>query len=130
MACGKKEVVKIDVDVDEEEDNTIRCINCRKEIEGKPWITVGCGKDPSVHACGYSCSNRLKYYVGVGYWHRVLNKEDFPGPRPVMKASYVGDITANFGIEDIRREIEDEEVRIEMMEECDSDDSSSYYDDY
>ena len=71
MACEKKEVVKVDVDVDEEEDNTIRCINCKKELEGKPWITVGCGKDPAVHACGYSCGQRLKYYVGVGYWHRV-----------------------------------------------------------
>ena len=50
MACGKKESVKINVD-EEEEDNTIRCINCKKEIEGKPWITVGCGRDPEVHAC-------------------------------------------------------------------------------
>ena len=130
MASGKKENMKINVVDEDEEDNAIRCINCRKEIEGKPWITVDCGKDPNVHACGYSCSNRLKYYVGVGYWHRVLNKEDFPGPRPVMKASYVGDITANFGIEDIRREIEDEEVRVEMMKQSDSDDGSPYYDDY
>ena len=129
MSFGKKESVKISVD-EEEEDNSIRCINCKKEIEGKPWITVDCGRDPEVHACGYSCSNRLKYYVGVGYWHRVINKEDFPGPRPVPRGSYLGDITANFGIEDIRREIEDEEERVEQMEECESEDSSSYYDDY
>ena len=129
MASGKKEVVKVDVDVDEEEDNTIRCINCKKELEGKPWITVGCGKDPAVHACGYSCGQRLKYYVGVGYWHRVLNKEDFPGPRPVVKTTSVGDITPNFGIGEIRREIEDEEERMEMLEEYDSD-GSHIHDDY
>ena len=129
MASGKKEVVKVDVDVDEEEDNTIRCINCKKELEGKPWITVGCGKDPAVHACGYSCGQRLKYYVGVGYWHRVLNKEDFPGPRPVMRTNYRGDITPNFGIGEIRREIEDEEERMEMLEEYDSD-GSHIHDDY
>ena len=126
MSREKKEVVKVDVDVDEEEDNTIRCINCRKEIEGKPWITVGCGKDPEVHACGYSCGQRLKYYVGVGYWHRVLNKEDFPGPRPVIRTKFVGDITPNFGIDEIRREIEDEEERMEMIEGYDSEDSSLY----
>ena len=130
MASGKKEVVKVDVDVDEEEDNTIRCINCKKELEGKPWITVGCGKAPAVHACGYSCGQRLKYYVGVGYWHRVLNKEDFPGPRPVIKTKFQGDITPNFGIDEIRREIEDEEERMGMLEEYDSDGSSHIHDDY
>jgi hypothetical protein len=127
MARVKKECVNINVD--EEEDNTIRCINCKMEIVGKPWITVSCGRDPEVHACGYSCSNRLKYFVGVGYWPRVMNKEDFPGPRPVMKTSYTGDITPNFGIDEIRREIEDEEERMEILEDCDSEDSY-LYDDY
>tara|TARA_B100000214_G_scaffold374361_1_gene356874 strand:- start:2472 stop:2867 length:396 start_codon:yes stop_codon:yes gene_type:complete len=127
MASGKKEVkVTVEVEVDEEEDNTIRCIDCKKELEGKPWITVDCGKDPAVHACGYRCGQRLKYYVGVGYWHRVMNKEDFPGPRPVTRAKYVGDITTNFGIEEIRKEIEEEEERMEMIEDYDSDDSSLY----
>ena len=128
MASGKKEVVKVtvEVEVDEEEDNTIRCINCKKELEEKPWISVDCGKDPVVHACGYRCGQRLKYYVGVGYWHRVMNKEDFPGPRPVTRAKYVGDITTNFGIEEIRKEIEEEEVRMEMIEDYESDDSSLY----
>ena len=129
MAGVKNDVLKIEVDVDGV-DNTIRCINCRKGIEGKPWITVDCGRnDPCVHACGYSCSTRLKYYVGFGYWDRVLNKEDFPGPRPFTKTKYVGDITANFGIDEIRREIEDEEERMENLEECDSEDSF-VYDDY
>jgi hypothetical protein len=121
----------VNVNVDEMEDNAIRCINCKKEVEGKPWITVDCGKYPEVHACGYSCSNRLKYYVGVGYWTRVVNKEDFPGPRPVIKATFTsGDITANFGIDDIRREIEDEEERMEMLEEYSDSEGSVVYDDY
>ena len=130
MSCVNKEIVNNNVEeVDEEFDNKIRCIHCKKEIEGKPWISVDCGSDPAVHACGYICSNRLKYYVGVGYWNRVLNKEDFPGPRPVLPdKSFRRDITVNFGIEDIRREIEDEEKRMEMMEYSDSDDSSLYGD--
>ena len=126
MASGKKEVVKVTVEVDEEEDNTIRCIDCKKELEGKPWITVDCGKDPAVHACGYSCGRRLKYYVGIGYWPKVLNKEDFPGPRPVSRTRFQGDITTNFGIDEIRREIEDEEKNMEIMEDYSSDDSSFY----
>ena len=120
----------VNVNVDEMEDNAIRCINCKKEIEGKPWITIDCGnRDPYVHACGYSCSNRLKYYVGIGYWDRVLNKEDFPGPIPVAKVNYIGDITANFGIDEIRREIEDEEERMNKLEEY-SDSEDDKFDDY
>ena len=53
-----------------------------KGIVGKPWISVGCGHDV-VHACNYICSNRLSFYIGSGYW-AILNKEDFPGPRPVF----------------------------------------------
>ena len=113
--------------VDEEEDNVIRCIHCKKEIVGKPWISVGCGDyDPPVHACNYICSNRLSFYIGSGYWSRVLNKEDFPGPRPVFQGKPRRDITVNFGIEEIRREIEEEEKRINELEIYDSEDSYGY----
>jgi len=113
-------------EVIDEEDNTIRCIHCKSEIVGKPWISVACGKDDVVHACNYICSNRLGFYIGNGYWDRVLNKEDFPGPRPVIKSAPRRDITVNFGIEEIRREIQKEEERMDMLEEYESDDSSNY----
>jgi hypothetical protein len=113
-------------EVIDEEDNTIRCIHCKSEIVGKPWISVACGKDDVVHACNYICSNRLRFYIGIGYWDRVLNKEDFPGPRPVINTAPRRDITVNFGIEEIRREIQEEEDRIDMLEDYESDDSSNY----
>ena len=50
-------------EVIDEEDNTIRCIHCKSEIVGKPWISVACGKDDVVHACNYICSNRLGFYI-------------------------------------------------------------------
>ena len=124
MEYKRTEVVKIDVAVEEEEDNTIRCINCKKELNEKPWISVNCGED-IVHACKYGCAQRLKYYIGVGYWDRVINKEDFPGPRPVIQSKVRKDITTNFGIEEIRLEIEEEEKRIQMIEDYESDDSSN-----
>ena len=110
----------------DEEDNTITCINCNKELEDKPWISVNCDKGEVVHACKYSCAQRLKYYIGVGYWNRVINKEDFPGPRPVIQSRIREDITTNFGIEEIRLEIKEEEERIQMIEdyEYESDDST------
>lgn len=108
----------------EEDDGKVRCIHCKKEIFGKPWITVSYPEDNyTVHACNYICSNRLSNYIGHGYWANVVNKEDFPGPRPVFTSLKKKDITVNFGIEDIRREIEDEERRINQIEE-DYDNSS------
>lgn len=114
-------------EVIDEEDNTIRCIHCKSDIVGKPWMSVECDKDDVVHACNYICSNRLGFYIGHGYWDRVLNKEDFPGPRPVTNTiPQRRDITVNFGIEEIRKEIEEEEYWIEMLEDYESDDSSDY----
>lgn len=114
-------------EVNDEEDNAIRCIHCKSDIEGKPWISVSCGKDEVVHACNYICSNRLSFYIGSGYWSRVINKEDFSEPRPVFQnRNYRGDITVNFGIEEIRREIDDEEKRMEELESYESDESYNY----
>jgi len=119
MNSKKNEVI-------DEEDNTIRCIHCKKTIVGKPWISVECSSNEVIHACDYICSNRLHFYIGSGYWDRVINKEDFPGPRPVFQSRAVRrDITVNFGIEDIRREIEEEEKRIQDIEDYESDDSST-----
>ena len=103
--------------INEEDDGKTRCIHCKEEILGKPWITVSYPEDNyTVHACNYICSNRLSNYIGHGYWNNVVNKEDFPGPRPVSTYSKKRDITVNFGIEDIRNEIKDEEERIQRLE--------------
>ena len=109
---------KVNDNSDEENDGKVRCIHCKKEIFGKPWITVSYPEDNyTVHACGYICSNRLNKYIGNGYWKNVVNKEDFPGPRPVFNVKAKRDITVNFGIEDIRQEIQDEEMRISELEQ-------------
>ena len=70
-----------------------QCIHCSKVIHGKPWISV---KHDSriVNACGYSCSNHLSKYVGVGYFDKIVNKEDFNEPRPITTYKKV-DITSN-----------------------------------
>ena len=78
--------------------------HCKSEIVGKPWISVACGKDDVVHACNYICSNRLGFYIGSGYWDRVLNKEDFPGPRPVIQTTAPEDITVTLELKKICRE--------------------------
>lgn len=116
MNCVKINVINETVN-EEEDDGKIRCIHCKKEIIGKPWITVSYPEDNyTVHGCNYICSNRLSDYIGNGYWANVVNKEDFPGPRPVFQSKIKRDITVNFGIEDIRREIEYEEERINQIE--------------
>ena len=108
--------------------SNIKCICCNKDINGKPWITISLPNDndkgnDNVSACGYMCGKNLKYYIGSGYWNNVVNKEDFNEPRPVINSNlYCKDITANFGIDEIRDEIKKEEEMITMIEE-------EYYDD-
>tara|TARA_Y100001936_G_C16036007_1_gene648610 strand:+ start:938 stop:1330 length:393 start_codon:yes stop_codon:yes gene_type:complete len=115
---NKEEIVD-----DEEGDGMIRCFNCKCEIHEKPWITVNYPvSDIQYHACKYLCARNLRYEVGDGYWVNVTNKEDFPGPRPISRFTGKKDITSNFGIDDIRNEIELEQVRMEMMEEYSSED--------
>ena len=127
MHCVQVNVVQKEEVIDED-DGKIKCLHCKKEISGKPWITVSYpDEDYTVHACNYSCSRHLSTYLGHGYWANVVNKEDFPGPRPVSKYSMKEDITVNFGIDIIRKEIEDEEIRIiriEMEYENGGEDSS------
>lgn len=112
--------VKINVvneNVNEGDDGKIHCMHCKKEIIGKPWITVSYPEDNyTFYGCNYICSNRLSNYIGHGYWENVVNKEDFPGPRPVFQSNIKNDITVNFGIDDIRKEIEYEEERINQIE--------------
>lgn len=85
-----------------------QCIHCQKKINGKPWISVmnnGC----IVNACGYSCSNHLSNYVGIGYFDRIINKEDFNEPRPVMKVNTTTEITSSSYFDRTCRDIVDQE---------------------
>ena len=71
-----------------------QCVHCHKTINEKPWISVmnnGC----IVNACGYSCSNHLSKYVGIGYFDRIINKEDFNEPRPVVNFKTTTEITSS-----------------------------------
>lgn len=104
------------------------CIHCKCNIEGKPWITVDLNESTEeytveniFHACKYMCSRNLKYHIGNGYWDKVVNKEDFPGPRPVSRFQGKKDITVNFGINEILSEIVKENKRMDMIE-------AEYYD--
>ena len=101
----------------EEEENGFYCFHCKKELHEKPWIIVDYPEDNyTVYGCGYLCSTNLKFHLGTGYWKNVINKEDFPGPRPVSKFYIKKDITANFGIEVIQAEIKEEEERVAKIE--------------
>ena len=68
---------------------------------------------------------QTSFYIGSGYWERVLNKR-----RSLDQVRIHGkprkDITVNFGIDEIRREIEEEDARMEALENYDSDESSNY----
>ena len=116
MQCTSVNVIRKEEVIDED-DGKIKCFHCMEEISGKPWIIISYPEDNyTVYGCKYLCSRNLNSYLGHGYWNNVVNKEDFPGPRPVSKNSIKEDITVNFGIDVIRKEIEDEERRITQIE--------------
>lgn len=79
---------------DDKEYIPTQCAHCHKTINEKPWISVmnnGC----IINACGYSCSNHLSKYVGIGYFDRIINKEDFNEPRPVVNFKTTTEITSS-----------------------------------
>jgi NAD-dependent SIR2 family protein deacetylase len=104
----------------------VECSHCKKNITGKPWISVNYKKDV-FHGCSYSCGIKLNRYVGNGYWKDVINKEDFNEPRPVSTYKERKDITFH-DLSEIKRELAEEEERIQKMEE-EYDLSSSDYSD-
>jgi hypothetical protein len=55
----------------------------------------------------------------------VVNKEDFNEPRPLLNYQKKKDITTGFGMDDIREEIEEEEIRMNLIEQDYEEDSSS-----
>lgn len=94
------------------------CYDCKTEIKGKPWITLSCDKgDFFVYCCSYKCSKYLGKYMGGSYWDKIVNKEDFNEPRPVMSNFKREDITCNFDRDKILKEIEYEEKLDELVEQ-------------
>tara|TARA_Y100000389_G_scaffold199154_1_gene237000 strand:- start:5062 stop:5430 length:369 start_codon:yes stop_codon:yes gene_type:complete len=93
-----------------------QCIHCKKFINGKSWLSVNY-EGIIYNACNYSCGVQMHQYVGSNYWDKIINKEDFNEPRPVIPTTTKVDITTGFDMEEIRSEIEQEEERIRKIEE-------------
>ena len=92
------------------------CVECKKKITGKPWITIAVS-DKCVYSCSYLCNKYMQNHVGKNYFPKVVNKEDFNFPIPISCNYKIKDITCNFDGNDIRQEIIDEEERIRILEE-------------
>ena len=104
----------------DEEDCRIKCLTCKKEICEKPWLIVKLDEECSVYGCSYLCANQFRELIGIGYWSKVINKEDFSEPRPVYGYSNRisnGDITTGFGMDEIKDEVQKENERIEIIED-------------
>ena len=118
----------------EGEFSVVQCNICNNKITSKPWISTKADHN-TVHGCSYLCSKKLSEKVGPGYWKNVINKEDFCELRPVYgfnthKINKKKDITAGFGMDEIRKEIEDENQTIELFDyDYDYFDYSDYSDD-
>ena len=104
--------------VEEENENVKEncCLICQKEINEKPWITVQKDGQKFI-GCSYSCGVNFHTKIGCGYWNYVVNKEDFNEPRPILNYQTKKDITTGFGMDDIREEIEEEEIRMNLIEQ-------------
>ena len=114
-----------------EEFHVVQCNICNNTITSKPWISTKTDHN-IIHGCSYLCSKRLSEKIGPGYWKNVINKEDFCELRPVYgfnthEINKTKDITSGFGMDEIRKEIEDESQTIELLD-YDYDDYSD--DDY
>jgi len=99
------------------EDDVPQCIECKKTIDKKPWITVKVDNNECVYACRYLCTKYLSSYVGRGYSDRIVNKEDFDFPILTYPHQSKKDITCNFEGKEIIQEIHDEEERVRKIEE-------------
>ena len=116
----------------EETNEEVQCLKCKKCIQGKPWIIVDF-EDGPVYGCSYLCANQFKSILCKDYWKYVSNKEDFNEPRPLFEVTqpkqHRKDITTGFGMDEIRSEIEREELRIKLIEEDYENESSDDYSD-
>ena len=119
----------------DENKNEIKCFECKKDIQGKPWIILKTNEDCNIFGCSYKCSKNLDKFMGGSYWQYVVNKDDFtkdPIPYPFSKNFDKVDICFNdFELNEIRYEIECEEKRIrEIEEETYSEEYENNQDDY
>jgi hypothetical protein len=114
---------------DVEETIEIKCFDCKKEITKKPWITLSCDNgDFFIYGCSYICSKYLPKYMGGPYYDKIVNKEDFNEPRPISNSCTQICIMNNEEIEGFKYEIEQEEKRIEAIENDYNDSSKDEYD--
>lgn len=95
---------------------TAVCSICKKEIEGKPWISIQCDKDCIIHGCSYICNKKMSLLVGKNYLDKVINKEDFNYLFPIIRESTSTKTVNTFEREELLNEIEEEERRIEALE--------------
>ena len=96
--------------------NDKKCFDCKTEIKGKPWTTLLCDDSFYVYCCSYKCSKYLGKYMGGPYWDKIVNKEDYNEPRPVMPNFKRKDITCNFQRDEILKELEYGEKLDELVE--------------
>ena len=93
------------------------CSICKKQIVGKPWISIQCDKDCIIHGCSYICNKQMGLLVGKDYIEKVINKEDFNYLFPrINNNRRVSIETISHTREEILQEIEDEEQRMEELE--------------
>jgi len=54
----------------------MKCYNCKKTLEEKPWIIYGNEDESIKNICGYLCSRRCPDITSYNRSH-ILNPEDF-----------------------------------------------------
>ena len=116
-----------------------KCFGCSKMFNDKPWMIVKNHSEgeSNYNLCSHTCSNKFTLFNGPGYWNDILNKEDFNEPRPVFEVYRNDsifnrkDITSGYDIEQIREQINMEQIENENYERMlEEDYTSSDEDDY
>ena len=93
------------------------CSICKKEIPGKPWISIRCAKDCIIHGCSYLCHNRMGELVGNNFYEKVINKEDFNYLFPVLQDKKQDVSTNTYERDNLLQEIYDEQLETEQLEQ-------------
>lgn len=105
----------------------IKCFDCKKKIHEKPWITLK-KKNMYIYGCSWNCSRHLSKYMNEPYHDMIVNKEDFNYHLiPKIKKSKKENLD-NEEIIQIKKEIEEENKRIQQIEDDYYDSSSEYTD--
>ena len=93
------------------------CSICKKEIPGKPWISIRCEKGCIIHGCSYLCNNRMSELVGNNFYEKVINKEDFNYLFPVLQGKKQDVSTNTYERDNLLQEIYDEQLETEQLEQ-------------